>query len=270
MPSTSTPVAIGSSVPACPTLRVPARRRIRATTSWLVQPAGLSTTTSPSGAVGRRTRSDTGAVVVVLVLVRVLGRLAVRVGVAGELGGRRERRDLRVPTGRLRQRRGQVSSGLRDRVEVEVERRRQPHARLLADLGADEALGALECSRGTGARLVVAVDGVEDVRVLQVAGHPDIGDGDEPEPRVLDPGVEHLRDDLLDPLGELPRTTLVCHVLRPSGRSAPACGTGDRCRRPEALDTDDRTTGGGPCRPARATSSHVVTCEASRASPTSR
>src|SRR5687767_8620444 len=53
-PSTSTPVAIGSSVPAWPTLRVPARRRPRPTTSWEVQPAGLSTTSSPSGALMRR------------------------------------------------------------------------------------------------------------------------------------------------------------------------------------------------------------------------
>src|SRR6476661_9485704 len=47
MPSTRTPVAMGSRVPACPTFRVPARRRIRPTTSWLVHPCGLSTITSP-------------------------------------------------------------------------------------------------------------------------------------------------------------------------------------------------------------------------------
>ena len=47
-PKTSTPVAIGSSVPAWPTLRVRRIRRIRATTSWLVSPAGLSTITSPA------------------------------------------------------------------------------------------------------------------------------------------------------------------------------------------------------------------------------
>src|SRR6478672_7155700 len=47
MPSTSTPVAMGSRVPAWPTFRVPAIRRIRPTTSWLVQPCGLSTITSP-------------------------------------------------------------------------------------------------------------------------------------------------------------------------------------------------------------------------------
>src|SRR5687768_1043628 len=38
---------MGSSVPACPTFRVPARRRIRPTTSWLVHPCCLSTITSP-------------------------------------------------------------------------------------------------------------------------------------------------------------------------------------------------------------------------------
>ncbi|MFC7763480.1 hypothetical protein ACFQY4_39615 [Catellatospora bangladeshensis] len=47
-PSTSTPVAIGSSVPPWPTLRVPAMRRTRATTSCEVMPPALSTTISPS------------------------------------------------------------------------------------------------------------------------------------------------------------------------------------------------------------------------------
>ena len=40
-PRTSTPVAIGSSVPAWPTFRVPASRRTRPTTSCDVQPDGL-------------------------------------------------------------------------------------------------------------------------------------------------------------------------------------------------------------------------------------
>ena len=46
-PTRSTPVAPGSSVPEWPIRRSPRRRRSRATTSWLVTPAGLSTTTSP-------------------------------------------------------------------------------------------------------------------------------------------------------------------------------------------------------------------------------
>ena len=39
---------MGSSVPAWPTLRVPSSVRHRATTSWLVKPAGLSTMSSPA------------------------------------------------------------------------------------------------------------------------------------------------------------------------------------------------------------------------------
>src|SRR3954464_11808988 len=77
---TRTPVAIGSRVPACPTRRVPASRRIRATTSWEVRPAGLSTMTSP----------EDGLPVVILVVfvvpVVAFGGAAVRVGIAGPLG----------------------------------------------------------------------------------------------------------------------------------------------------------------------------------------
>src|SRR5690242_11893039 len=80
---TRTPVAIGSRVPACPTRRVPASRRIRATTSWEVRPAGLSTMTSP----------EDGLLVVILV---VLGGLAVGVGIAGPLGALAGPGELRV------------------------------------------------------------------------------------------------------------------------------------------------------------------------------
>ena len=45
-------MASGSSVPEWPTLRVPRTPRALATTSWLVQPAALSTTASPSGPAG--------------------------------------------------------------------------------------------------------------------------------------------------------------------------------------------------------------------------
>ena len=46
-PTSSTPVASGSRVPAWPTRRCPKMRRHRATTSCEVQPASLSTTTRP-------------------------------------------------------------------------------------------------------------------------------------------------------------------------------------------------------------------------------
>src|SRR5690349_7144604 len=46
-PSTSTPVAIGSSVPVWPTSRCPNARRTRYTASWLVIPFGLSMQRTP-------------------------------------------------------------------------------------------------------------------------------------------------------------------------------------------------------------------------------
>ena len=46
-PRTSTPVAMGSNVPAWPTFFVWKNLRRRPTTSWEVMPAGLSTTTRP-------------------------------------------------------------------------------------------------------------------------------------------------------------------------------------------------------------------------------
>src|SRR6478672_12308319 len=86
MPSTRTPVAIGSRVPACPTLRVAHSRRARPTTSWLVHPAGLSTTSSPSGAGIRAVTvlADAPAALHRVGDVRLLG-LLVGVGVAGIL-----------------------------------------------------------------------------------------------------------------------------------------------------------------------------------------
>ena len=45
--TTRRPVAKGSSVPVCPTARVPSSRRTRWTTSWEVSPAGLSTSSAP-------------------------------------------------------------------------------------------------------------------------------------------------------------------------------------------------------------------------------
>src|SRR5271165_3050109 len=79
-PTTSTPVAIGSSVPACPTFLVPASRRTRATTSCDVMPPGLSTMTrppptSPSPFTGSR-----------VVIGLVGGGLTVGIGVTGGHG----------------------------------------------------------------------------------------------------------------------------------------------------------------------------------------
>src|SRR5579863_2991493 len=103
MPTTSTPVAIGSSVPAWPTRRVCARRRTRATTSCDVRPAGLSTMSRPDGHGSGRSAAPrgrwpvTGSLVLVVLVVAyvpvvlvvlgpVVGGLLVRVRVAGPLG----------------------------------------------------------------------------------------------------------------------------------------------------------------------------------------
>ena len=53
---------------------------------------------------------------------------------------------------------------------------RQPDAERLADGGAQLALGRLQGGRRGGAVLVRPVGGVEDRRVLEVTGHPDVGD----------------------------------------------------------------------------------------------
>src|SRR5262245_16177684 len=53
----STPVANGSSVPAWPTRRWPARRRTRATTSCEVQPLGLSMLRMPTSSGAAVTRA---------------------------------------------------------------------------------------------------------------------------------------------------------------------------------------------------------------------
>src|SRR3974390_3494576 len=83
-PTSRTPVASGSRVPACPTRRWPKMRRQRDTTSWEVQPASLSTTTMP--VVAARPRS---AGVATVVTVNVTGAAPAVVRGVVALGGRR-------------------------------------------------------------------------------------------------------------------------------------------------------------------------------------
>ena len=61
MTSGRTPVAIGSSVPRCPTERSPQMRRTLATTSCEVIPAGLSTIRMPSIAMSAYGRAGSAA-----------------------------------------------------------------------------------------------------------------------------------------------------------------------------------------------------------------
>ena len=71
-------------------------------------------------------------------------------------------------------------------------------SRPLADSSAAAVLASAASSSPVGVE-----DGVEDRGLLRVAGDPDVGDGHEPEARVLDPSLQHLRDDHLDPVGDL-------------------------------------------------------------------
>src|SRR5450631_2995931 len=154
MPSTRTPVAIGSSVPAWPTLRVPHRRRQRATTSWLVHPAGLSTMSSPSG-------------VVIVGGVFVIGdRFLVRVCLTGEGRSSRGGRHLRVARLGRDEQVLQVGCALRQRVEDELQRRSEPDADAPAHCRAELALGRLQRHSRLGTLSLPTEHRVEDRRIL--------------------------------------------------------------------------------------------------------
>src|SRR5262245_11994029 len=138
-PSTSTPVAIGSRVPAWPTFRVPASRRIRATTSCDVMPPGLSTTTSPFQPVGSEV---TGSEVLVVEVVD-LARLLVGVGLAG-VRRATPGSDLLVLRLRTSEHLVEVARALGQRVGDEGQRGCVPHPELLGDLRAEQPLGRLQ------------------------------------------------------------------------------------------------------------------------------
>ena len=73
---------------------------------------------------------------------------------------------------------------------------------LLSYLGPDDAGRTLQGRGRVGPFGVGAVHRVEHGGLTQVVGQPGFCDGDEPEPGVLDPPLEHLRDDLADPVRE--------------------------------------------------------------------
>src|SRR5262245_64328373 len=92
---------------------------------------------------------------------------------------------------------------LREGVGDEVERRGEPDADALADSRTDPALVQLEDLLGGLPLLVGAEDRVEHRGLLKVAGDSAVGDGDEAETLVLEPELEVLSDDDLDPVGDL-------------------------------------------------------------------
>jgi hypothetical protein len=108
-----------------------------------------------------------------------------------------------VGLARLGQHLVEMAGALRDDVQLERKRRHQPHPELLADLGPQHPLGRLQRGRGRSLLGLLTEDGVVDRGVLAVAREPYVGHGDEPETRVLDPPLEHLGHDHLDPVGDL-------------------------------------------------------------------
>ena len=130
--------------------------------------------------------------------------LAVRVGVPCRPGARPRRLDLGIGPSRHRQQLVDVLGVVGQRVEDERQRRREPHTGLAPDLAAQHALGRLERRRLTRrSGLVAAENRVEDRRVVQIPGQPNVGDRDHAQPWILDVHLERGGDDLLDPPGQL-------------------------------------------------------------------
>ena len=205
-PTTSTPVAIGSSVPAWPTLRVPSSRRTRPTTWCEVQPAGLSQMTRPdvSRPARRRHRACTG---------RAPPRS-------------RRARPARPPGHRSHARRARRSSicrafsGTASSTNSIVGR--ELHSQLLADLATDQPGRRGEGDGRAGPVGVRAQHGVEHRRLPAVPRQPHIGHRDESEPGILDPPLQHLGHDHLDLVGQLE------HARRSHGLILPRSPTTER------------------------------------------
>src|SRR5580658_4215010 len=132
-PTTRTPVAIGSREPACPTFLVPASRGIRATTSCDVMPPGLSTMTRPLGTLMPCRPSF------VADLVGFLGRLAVRVGIAGVHRAVAAAGEFLVGGPGLGHQVLDSLSRVRDDVGDELQRRGMTQAELASHLGSADA-----------------------------------------------------------------------------------------------------------------------------------
>src|ERR1700690_2728698 len=208
-PTTRTPVANGSRVPACPTLLVPASRRIRATTSCDVMPPGLSTMTRPLGTLMPCRRS-----LVVAELVGFFCGLAVGVGIAGVNRAVAAAGELLVGGPGLGHQVLDSLSRVRDHFGDELQGRGMAQADLASHLGPDDASRTVQRQRRVRPFGVGPVHRVEHLGLAEVVGQPGLGDVDKTEPRVLDPPLQHYRDDLADPVGKLARPRGV-HAVTP-------------------------------------------------------
>src|SRR5215207_1446518 len=190
IPMIKTPVAIGSRVPACPTLRVPASRRTRPTTEWDVHPAGLSITTSPAGG-----WSANPLFIIVGMLVRVL---APGVGRARGLFGQ-----ALVGRSGLGQQLIDLPGAFWHRVRHEGQGGSELQPELLADLGSDQASRRGQRRRSPGLILVRTQHRVEGRSLPTIPREPDVSDRHEAESRILDPALQHFGDDHLDLVSQL-------------------------------------------------------------------
>ena len=91
---------------------------------------------------------------------------------------------------------------LRQGVGRELDRRRQAQAQLPSDVRANVALGTVEGPAGVPELPLIAIGGVEDRGVLEVAGDADVRDGHELQAGILQSVCHQRRDYLMDALGD--------------------------------------------------------------------
>ncbi len=103
--------------------------------------------------------------------------------------------------GGLREQFFDMSGVLGHGVGDELQGGRELDTRLLSHLATDHTRSRGQCCSGRGLLIGISEDRVEDRRLTKIRRDPHIGDGDETQPRILDPQFEHLGDDVLDALG---------------------------------------------------------------------
>ena len=137
--------------------------------------------------------------------------MPVRVSLARRRRVRGQLMDRGVRLGRLTKEILDVARSVGDGVRDEGQRRRELDAGLAPHLGAEDSACGLQGGRRRLTRLLVTEDGVEDGRLTEVRRDPDIRDGDEAQPGILDFHLQRLRHDDFDPISQLALASLACH-----------------------------------------------------------